>query len=63
MKAAKSYITVLQENEYASKIVQEEKDSEETEEFIKIWFDDYNEKPNISSINQDWNSWYKEVSL
>jgi len=53
----------LQENEHASKIVQEEKDGEESKEFINIWFDDYSSKPNISSINQDWNSWYKEVKI
>lgn len=63
LNAAKDYIKVLQEYEQASKYVQEESDGKESDEFIKLWFEDVSNRPELSSINKDWNTWYKEVSI
>ena len=50
LKAAKDYIKLLQENEKASTLIQEEVEGTESKEFLAIWSGKIS-KNNISYIN------------
>ncbi len=65
MNLARSHVKNLQKYENAPEIVIEIKDENETEDFLKIWFNE--EKPKnfnikrISDILPEYNNWYKDV--
>lgn len=64
---AKNYIKTLQKYEHSPEEVIEINEGKETEQFIKLWFDDEKlktfDKSGVSGIVDGWNNWYKDVDI
>ena len=66
MNVSREHILSIQKYENAPKEVIEIKEGNETEDFLKLWFDtnekltNFNKK-RVSDLLNEWNNWYKDV--